>query len=97
MSADGYNVCPACYARASGVPFAEITQLGHLNNADDLGVDEEGLYEYFENYLDNAHVVFEYHGGDCRECGYRIPAFTLRHPIPAPPTPPGEEGDEHFG
>jgi DNA-directed RNA polymerase subunit RPC12/RpoP len=70
VSADSRNTCPACYSRITGVPIDEITQLHHLNNANDIGLDDQG------------YIVFEYHEAECRDCGYRIPEFTLKHPIP---------------
>lgn len=82
MSADSYNACPNCYRQATGVPISEITQLNHLNKADEVDVDEESLREYFENYIDKGNVVFEYHGGECVNCGYEIPEFKIEHPIP---------------
>lgn len=82
MSADGYNACPACYHRATGVPLIEITQRDHLNKADEVGVDETSLREYYEVYLDQGFVVFEFHGAACPDCNYNIPAFTLRHELP---------------
>lgn len=81
MSADSHNACPNCYHLATGVPIAEITQVGHLNKADKAGVDEEDLAEYHENYIDKGHVVFEYHGAKCDTCGYQIPAFIIKHPL----------------
>ena len=81
MSADSRNTCPACYSRITGVPIDEITQLHHLNNANDIGLDDQ-LREYHENYIDKGYIVFEYHEAECRDCGYRIPEFTLKHPIP---------------
>lgn len=82
MSADGTNACPSCYQQATGTPIAEITQADHLNSADIVGIADDGLWEYFENYIDRGHVVFEYQGGYCDTCGYDIPPFTIRHPIP---------------
>lgn len=86
MSADGHNICPAYYHRATDVPFGEITQVEHLNEGEDVldTSPEESLAEYFEHYIDKGHLVFKYHGAQCRACDYEIPAFTLRQPIPEP-------------
>lgn len=81
MGRDGSNACPACYHRVTGTPLAEITQFEHLNHADAVGLDEEALYEYFETYINKGHLVFAYKGAEC-DCGYTIPPFTIRHPIP---------------
>lgn len=82
MSADSRNACPACYHRATGVPWGEITQVNHLNKVDAPG--EIALKEYHENYISGGDVVFEYHGAECGDCGYEIPSFALRYPMPVP-------------
>lgn len=79
MSAASHNACPSCYQRVTGVPISEITQIDHLNKADEVDVDEESLSEYFETYLDKGCVVFEYHGAKCDDCGFTIPEFRLEH------------------
>lgn len=82
MSADSTNACPACYSREHGVPFAEVTQLNHLNKV--TGHAEVAFKEYYEHYIDNGRMVFEYHGAQCDDCGYSIPEFTVSHSIPVP-------------
>ena len=82
MSADSTNACPACYHRATGTPWGEITQLEHLNEVEE---GDDALREYHETYISQGAVVFEYHGAQCETCGYSIPEFTLTHQIPEPP------------
>lgn len=81
MTATDRATCPACYSEATGRPIEELT-VDDLNDAEEMDVSDEGMGEYYEVYIDKGHVVLEYHGVDCRNCDYDIPAFTYRHQIP---------------
>lgn len=70
MSADAITVCPACYSKALGKPFSEVT-LDDLNaqliDADSTLSNE--LREYHDPYIDQGAVHFEFRAA-CYECGY---------------------------